>query len=567
MKKAGLLVFVCLLAAVPLFADSVAAHWLKSSAVARTYPPPPLRAAAHGAAANVVASLDVASDNAIDSLRHWNTSGRVPMKIGLERELLQALNVGGDVSALSNEPWRWRGSVYVAATSRLRLKLTNVHAGADTIFWVYNADGDSVGFDASLAQNGTLWTPSVAGETITLEVQSPASAPASFTISAVADMRRPSEVSTTSEACIKDMQCYDGLEQLETTVAHMEFVSDQSVYICSGGLIADMQLTGTPYFMTAHHCISTAAEASSVETYWDYKTHSCNGLDPGLGGLPRVIGSTIMATTETQDMTLLRLSALPGGTRYFLGWTSTRPAVGDTLYRISHPDGQPQRFSTEMVENTSSECIDTSRTNFLYSKPILGTVIGGSSGSPVFNTDGQLVGTLTGACPGSADPCGPAVRTIDGAFSTAYAANFRQYLNPDTNTSCSVCTPNSQTACLLGNRFKVTMTWHDFSANLQGNGSVITYSENQPQIDPVYGPLSESTFFSMYSFAPKSIEAIVRMIKGQSINNKYWVFLTGFAGAEYTVTVQDTQTCTTWQRTVQSGATNVTKDFEAFPFP
>ena len=120
---------------------------------------------------------------------------------------------------------------------------------------------------------------------------------------------------------------------------------------------------------------------------------------------------------------------------------------------------------------------------------------------------------------------------------------------------------------MLGGRFKVTMpTWRDTFANLSGQGRLVKYADNLAEISPDYGPVSESAFFSMYTHAPKSIEALVRIIKGQNINNKYWVFLMGFTGAEYTINIQDTQTCRTWQRTVAVGATNVVKDFDAFPF-
>jgi len=132
-------------------------------------------------------------------------------------------------------------------------------------------------------------------------------------------------------------------------------------------------------------------------------------------------------------------------------------------------------------------------------------------------------------------------------------------------TNCSpVCTPNANTACMLNDRFRVTMTWNDPGASLSGNGRIITYADARPVTDPVNGEISESTFWSMYSHDPNSLEALVRMIRG---NNSFWVFVTGFASAEYTVTVQDTRTCATWQRTTPFGSKEKITDFNAFPFP
>lgn len=134
--------------------------------------------------------------------------------------------------------------------------------------------------------------------------------------------------------------------------------------------------------------------------------------------------------------------------------------------------------------------------------------------------------------------------------------------------TCSPCVPNSTTACLLANRFKVTLpAWKDYGANLSGEGKIVTYAENKEEVNPQYGPMSGAAFFSMYAWAPSSIEVLVRIIRGQNQNNKFWVFATGFTGAEYTLRVEDTQQCRVWQRTIPAGATSAVKDFDAFPFP
>ncbi|MCA1790285.1 MAG: fibronectin type III domain-containing protein, partial [Thioalkalivibrio sp.] len=134
--------------------------------------------------------------------------------------------------------------------------------------------------------------------------------------------------------------------------------------------------------------------------------------------------------------------------------------------------------------------------------------------------------------------------------------------------ACSPCVSSTNTACLLGNRFKVTLpSWYDPFAKISGQGTVLRYAENREEIHPQYGPLGATSFFSFYAHAPNSIEVTLRMFKGAAINDRYWVFMSGFTGADYTIRVEDTRTCKIWQRTVPSGATNVVKDYEAFPFP
>ena len=74
------------------------------------------------------------------------------------------------------------------------------------------------------------------------------------------------------------------------------------------------------------------------------------------------------------------------------------PETGTTLYRISHPEGQPQRFSTATVTAGGTTCTGWPRPSFVYSTHVIGTPAGGSSGSPVFTNEGVIVGQLAGAC-------------------------------------------------------------------------------------------------------------------------------------------------------------------------
>ena len=167
-------------------------------------------------------------------------------------------------------------------------------------------------------------------------------------------------------------------------------------------------------------------EASSLETYFDHTapcgTTSC---DYGWADGRATPGATLLSSNRTSDYTLLQLDAIPAG-RSFLGWDPTPVANsnGASLYRISHPAGAPQAYSEHAVTTSAGTCTSWPRGPWIYSRDTLGATEGGSSGSPVLDASGQVVGQLSGACGTNLnDNCDSQNNaTVDGAFANYYAS-------------------------------------------------------------------------------------------------------------------------------------------------
>jgi hypothetical protein len=255
-------------------------------------------------------------------------------------------------------------------------------------------------------------------------------------------------------ACDSDPAVSDAAK----AVAHMLFRSGGSYYICSGGLIEDNDTSNNlPLFLTANHCISKGGEASSLENFFQFASTGCNAslctasYDSLRSSFPRTLGATIVSKGRAQDYTLLRLNeAAPGGSA-FLGWTDTPVAFsnGTDLYRISHPQGAPQSFSKHVVDTSAGTCRSWPRGDRIYSRDVIGATEGGSSGSPVVNTAGQIVGQLSGACGTNlADNCDAVNNaTVDGAFA-AYFSDIESFLDPG-GPSCTI-TETPEVSCSDG---------------------------------------------------------------------------------------------------------------------
>ena len=352
---------------------------------------------------------------------------------------------GGDFGAFD-----WAGVVRTPEAAAVRIHLTDFDLPEGAEMFVYTRDGMAFGPYTGRGPNGTgdFWTNTVAGAEVVVRLRAGSIGEPRFTISgvghltpdfAMANHLRPVTNAANTKPCSFNADCTvdaacGGVNAAVATasdaVAHILFASGRYLYICSGGLVADSDLTtNVPYFVTANHCIRRSSEASSLETFFFYRASQCQSCpDPGAAN---TTGSSIVSTNRSSDYTLLRLSQNAPSGAAFLGWTSIAIANtnGVNLYRLSHPLGAPQAYSEHVVDTSKPTCQSWPRGGWIYSRDIYGATEGGSSGSPVVNGAGQLVGQLSGGCGYNVnDVCDTESNaTVDGAFA-AYFPSVEQFL-------------------------------------------------------------------------------------------------------------------------------------------
>jgi hypothetical protein len=348
----------------------------------------------------------------------------------------------------------WTGALESPGATALRLHFTNFNLPDDTALYIYGLNGEAFGPYAGRgeADSGEFWSHTLTGPVVYVQLRhfGPISRDElrsiSFDIEGAGYLSekflipfyqgRTPELEGLSgamthcpdnEDCVEDASCYSGgaIADAKKAAAAMQWVSGAWIYMCSGGLIADSDPgTQIPYFLTANHCISRAKDAKNLECYFQYATSSCHATCLPIGNFPRTLGASVIDSSRDGDHTLLQLSQNPPSGSVFLGWTNQPVATanGTHLFRISHPSGMPQAYSEHVVETTLVECSSLPIGEFIYSQDVVGATEGGSSGSPVMNMSGQIVGQLYGACGYTLEVCDAEQnRTVDGAFAFYYS--------------------------------------------------------------------------------------------------------------------------------------------------
>ncbi|MBU2651801.1 MAG: T9SS type A sorting domain-containing protein [Bacteroidetes bacterium] len=255
-----------------------------------------------------------------------------------------------------------------------------------------------------------------------------------------------------SGPCEVNVNCPEGnaWKDEKRGVAKIILKEGGSAYLCTGSLVNNVRQDSTPYFLTANHCGPDAStgDYSQWVFYFNYEAAGCE--NPLISPLSQTItGSTLIAKGYNNpslgsDFKLLLLGDdLPESYNpYFNGWnrnnSSSESGVG-----IHHPKGDIKKISTYTEPLISSEynsggtSPDAMYWRVVWAETVSGHGVteGGSSGSPIFNEQHQIAGTLTGGAASCQNTSGP---DYYGKFSWHWESNgsisstqLKPWLDPD----------------------------------------------------------------------------------------------------------------------------------------
>jgi len=347
----------------------------------------------------------------------------------------------------------WRLKIKSEGALALGVYYSKFILPAGSTFFLYNENKRQVigAFNETNSTDQEFATELTQGESVTLEYLEPLKSKSNNSKSILAQINI-SEVSHVyrditfyfgekdfgdSETCEVNVNCPEGdnYQNQKRGVARIYLKEGSSYGWCTGSLVNNTNNDGTPYFLTADHCGGSTVTASDLNQwvfYFLYQSSTCSNpaSQPASKTVVGAVKKAVGPISGGSDFFLIQLnSAVPASyTPYYNGWTTSTTA-STAGAGIHHPAGDIKKISTYTTTLTSAspniggaQTATNSEWQVAWTQTTTnqGVTEGGSSGSPLFNTSGYIVGTLSGGSSYCTSPTDP---DFYGKFSYHWTSN------------------------------------------------------------------------------------------------------------------------------------------------
>lgn len=168
---------------------------------------------------------------------------------------------------------------------------------------------------------------------------------------------------------------------------------------CTGSLINNTENDAAPYFLSANHCYK---EASTLVFWFNWQSETCENQNT-VPDHDAMSGAVTLSRNPTSDFWLMELNqSIPEEYNvYFSGWNKTlEPTIEGTVVGIHHPKGDIKKFSWAEGGVQAAAYLGSAGSGDTHWRvgPWSGltTTETGSSGSPIFDPQGRIIGQLHG---------------------------------------------------------------------------------------------------------------------------------------------------------------------------
>lgn len=196
-------------------------------------------------------------------------------------------------------------------------------------------------------------------------------------------------------SCEESINCENGVFWQTEKRAVCKIIVDGA--LCTGTLVANTSHSREPYLLTAYHILFDQTHAAEAIFLFNYEYPHC-GSDTAEEA-QAVSGARLLATAEGLDYALLQLNQAPPASfrPYYAGWDVSNVTPDLPAVTIHHPGGQPKQIAMAYRYLSAADYTESYQPNAFWNVQWdVGVTAPGSSGSPLFNKQHRLIGTLTG---------------------------------------------------------------------------------------------------------------------------------------------------------------------------
>ena len=389
-----------------------------------------------------------AEDRVNDSLKDK------PWRFGYKYNTNYSLNTHGRWVTLPNGDKLWQLAIESKNALSINLLLKDFHLPPKAHLHIYDINKTNVigaYTEKNNRKDGELGTELVHGDKIVVEYFEPKSVKfrGNFRISNVIHgYRSLSSIQhslakglNSSGDCNIDVNCPLGVGW-DNEIRSVAMIVVNGNGICTGALINNTCNDGTPYFLTADHCLGGSTGSWAFRFNWESPpgTESCattaGSTDPGPPYDQTANGATILTNSSASDYALLEinnmtLSDAQSWNCFFAGWDASDLTTVTEATGIHHPSGDVKKICRENDSPFHSNAAGAAV--WYINQWEEGVTEPGSSGSPLFDQNHRIIGQLYGGLAACSGTNNNGQYDYYGRIGVSWNNGLSSYLNP---TAC-----------------------------------------------------------------------------------------------------------------------------------